>query len=98
MTTTLLQERQPTVRQARVAAQRATPGSGTSFARRTLDAVLADGFDATMPALRELARRGAAAGASPVLLGVLLSGTDPEVARLRALARVVAAVDTGSGG
>jgi hypothetical protein len=51
------------------------------------------GFEAAEPVLRDLAVAARNAGVSPVLVAVLADASEPEVARIRALAKVRMAME-----
>jgi hypothetical protein len=59
-------------------------------------AVVADGVAAHADTLRQLAAVAYAAGVSNTLIAIVADRTQPEVARLRALGRILAALDTPS--
>ena len=59
-------------------------------------AVIADGVAAHAAALNQLAAAAYAAGVSTTLIGIISDRTQPEVARLRALGRILAALDSPS--
>ena len=56
------------------------------------DRLAVEGVAAHADALRELAARGCDAGVAPAVLAVLVDDAAPEVVRLRAFARVAAAL------
>lgn len=57
------------------------------------DAVVVDGVAAHADTLRQLASVAYEAGVSPALVAIVADRAQPEVARLRALGRVLAALD-----
>jgi hypothetical protein len=59
-------------------------------------AVVADGVAAHAAALNQLASVAYAAGVSTTLIGIVSDRTQPEVARLRALGRILAALESPS--
>jgi hypothetical protein len=59
-------------------------------------AVVADGVAAHAAALNQLVAAAYAAGVSSTLIGIVSDRAQPEVARLRALGRILAALDAPS--